>query len=89
MANGNESKNALVKLIGGKRVTIYVYGQDQFGRHVGDIYCGDVFIQVKRKIFSSSHKLLFYCFNSDASNVHLEFPGANAEEWSGMAFQDL
>nr|CAB3488849.1 unnamed protein product [Digitaria exilis] len=45
MANGKESKNALVKLIGGERVTIYVYGQDQFGRHVGDIYCGDVFVQ--------------------------------------------
>jgi endonuclease YncB( thermonuclease family) len=50
MANGNESKNALVKLIGGKRVTIYVYGQDQFGRYVGDIYCDDVFIQVKHKL---------------------------------------
>ncbi|RLM58259.1 hypothetical protein C2845_PM18G13560 [Panicum miliaceum] len=47
MANGNESKNALVKLIGGKRVTIYVYGQDQFGRYVGDIYCDGVFIQEK------------------------------------------
>ncbi|KAG0519711.1 hypothetical protein BDA96_08G009700 [Sorghum bicolor] len=31
MASGKESRNALVKLIGGKRVTIYVYGQDQLG----------------------------------------------------------
>jgi endonuclease YncB( thermonuclease family) len=52
MANGEESKNALVKLIGGKRVTVHVYGQDQFERYVGDIYCDDVFIQVKRKLFS-------------------------------------
>ena len=48
MASGKESRNALVKLIGGKRVTIYVYGQDQFGRYVGDIYCDNVFIQVKK-----------------------------------------
>jgi endonuclease YncB( thermonuclease family) len=37
MANGEESKNALVKPIGGKSVTVHVYGQDQFGRYVGDI----------------------------------------------------
>jgi len=49
MPNGKESKDALVKLIGGKSVTIYVYGQDQFGRYVGDIYCDNVFIQVKHK----------------------------------------
>ncbi|TKW07909.1 hypothetical protein SEVIR_7G338500v4 [Setaria viridis] len=53
MANGKESKNALVKLIGGKRVTIYVYGQDQFGRYVGDIYCDDVFIQ--EQMLKSGH----------------------------------
>ncbi|WVZ87958.1 hypothetical protein U9M48_034530 [Paspalum notatum var. saurae] len=53
MANGKESKNALVKLIGGKRVTIYVYGQDQFGRYVGDIYCDNVFIQ--EQMLKSGH----------------------------------
>jgi hypothetical protein len=89
MANGNESKNALVKLIGGKRVTIYVYGQDQFGRYVGDIYCDGVFIQVKHKLFSSSHNLWLYCFSSYLYNVFLEFTGENAEEWPCMAFQDL
>uniref|UniRef100_A0A0E0MBM1 TNase-like domain-containing protein n=1 Tax=Oryza punctata TaxID=4537 RepID=A0A0E0MBM1_ORYPU len=45
MPYGKESRNALVKLIGGKRVKIYVYGLDQFGRYVGDIYCNNVFIQ--------------------------------------------
>ncbi|CAO2140589.1 unnamed protein product [Urochloa humidicola] len=48
MTYGKESKNALVKLIGKKRVTIYVYGLGQFGRYVGDIYCDNVFVQVKR-----------------------------------------
>ncbi|KAL6905994.1 hypothetical protein ACP4OV_003595 [Aristida adscensionis] len=47
MPYGKESRNALVKLIGGKRVTIYVYEQDQFGRYVGDIYCDNMFIQEK------------------------------------------
>lgn len=56
MANGKESRNALVKLIGGKRVKIYVYEQDQFGRYVGDIYCDNVFIQVKQKLSSSSQQ---------------------------------
>ncbi|XP_039827635.1 probable staphylococcal-like nuclease CAN2 [Panicum virgatum] len=51
--NGKESKDALVKLIGGKSVTIYVYGQDQFGRYVGDIYCDNVFIQ--EQMLKSGH----------------------------------
>ncbi|XP_066356888.1 probable staphylococcal-like nuclease CAN2 isoform X1 [Miscanthus floridulus] len=53
MASGKESRNALVKLIGGKRVTIYVYGQDQFGRYVGDIYRDNVFIQ--EQMLKSGH----------------------------------
>ncbi|XP_062183481.1 probable staphylococcal-like nuclease CAN2 [Phragmites australis] len=53
MPYGEESKNALVKLIGGRSVTIYVYDQDQFGRYVGDIYCDNVFIQ--EKMLKSGH----------------------------------
>ncbi|KAF7048563.1 hypothetical protein CFC21_057309 [Triticum aestivum] len=47
MTYGKESKSALVKLIGGKRTTIHVYGQDQFDLYVGDVYCNGVFIQEK------------------------------------------
>ncbi|XP_021301372.1 probable staphylococcal-like nuclease CAN2 isoform X2 [Sorghum bicolor] len=45
MPYGMEAKKELIKLIGGKSVTIYVYEQDQFGRYVGDIYCDNMFIQ--------------------------------------------
>uniref|UniRef100_A0ACD5UX48 Uncharacterized protein n=1 Tax=Avena sativa TaxID=4498 RepID=A0ACD5UX48_AVESA len=45
MEHGVESRNELVKLIGGKCVTIHVYGTDQYGRYLGDIYCDDIFIQ--------------------------------------------
>lgn len=51
MKYGKESQDALAKLMAGRSVTIYVYGQDQFERYVGDIYCdGGVFIQVKQKL---------------------------------------
>ncbi|KAJ1273755.1 hypothetical protein BS78_05G008400 [Paspalum vaginatum] len=53
MANGEESKNAVVELICGKRVTIHVYEQDQFGRYVGGIYCNNVFIQ--EQMLKSGH----------------------------------
>lgn len=53
MPYGMEAKKELIKLIGGKSVTIYVYEQDQFGRYVGDIYCDNMFIQVKQKLLSS------------------------------------
>ncbi|KAM0911416.1 hypothetical protein ACQ4PT_013493 [Festuca glaucescens] len=45
MQYGKESQDALVKHIAGNSVTVYVYGQDQYNRYVGDIYCGGVFIQ--------------------------------------------
>lgn len=51
MPYGKESRTALVKLIGGKSVKIYVYDLDQFGRYVGDIYCNNLFIQVKHNLF--------------------------------------
>jgi endonuclease YncB( thermonuclease family) len=50
MEYGDESRNELVKLIGGKCVTINVYGTDQYGRYLGDIYCDGIFIQVRQKM---------------------------------------
>ena len=50
MEYGMESKDELVRLIGGKRVSILVYGPDKYGRSLGDIYCDGVFIQVRKKI---------------------------------------
>ncbi|XP_047066947.1 uncharacterized protein LOC124674938 isoform X2 [Lolium rigidum] len=45
MEHGDEARNELVKLIAGKCVTINVYGTDQYGRYLGDIYCDGIFIQ--------------------------------------------
>ncbi|KAK1686260.1 hypothetical protein QYE76_047108 [Lolium multiflorum] len=45
MEHGEEARNELVKLIAGKCVTINVYGMDQYGRYLGDIYCDGIFIQ--------------------------------------------
>ncbi|CAL4904621.1 unnamed protein product [Urochloa decumbens] len=61
MTYGKESKDALVKLIGGKRVTVYVYGLDQFGRYVGDIYCDNVFAQ--EQMLKSGHAWHFKTYD--------------------------
>uniref|UniRef100_A0A0A8YV16 TNase-like domain-containing protein n=1 Tax=Arundo donax TaxID=35708 RepID=A0A0A8YV16_ARUDO len=61
MPYGKESRNALVKLIGGKCVTIYVYEQDQFERYVGDIYCDNVFIQ--EQMLKSGHAWHFKTYD--------------------------
>ncbi|CAM0948223.1 unnamed protein product [Alopecurus aequalis] len=45
MEYGMEARNELVNLIEGKCVMIYVYEKDQYERHIGDIYCGAMFIQ--------------------------------------------
>ncbi|XP_010257001.1 PREDICTED: staphylococcal-like nuclease CAN2 isoform X2 [Nelumbo nucifera] len=45
MPYGKEAKEELVKLVQGKRLTIYVYNEDRYGRCVGDIYCNGLFVQ--------------------------------------------
>ncbi|XBI80232.1 hypothetical protein VPH35_089458 [Triticum aestivum] len=68
MPYGKESKDALVKLIGGKSSRIYVYEQDQFGRYVGDIYCDSVFIQ--EQMLKNGHA--WYFKNYDSRREFLE-----------------
>lgn len=46
MPYGRESKDELSRLVQGKRLKIHVYGDDQYGRCIGDVYCDDIFIQV-------------------------------------------
>lgn len=46
MPYGDEAKEELTKLVQGKCLRILVYGEDQYGRSVGDIYCNGIFVQV-------------------------------------------
>ncbi|CAL9127846.1 unnamed protein product [Musa textilis] len=45
MPYGKEAKAELLKLVEGKPLTIHVYGVDRYGRRVGDVYCGGIFVQ--------------------------------------------
>ncbi|KAJ8461070.1 hypothetical protein OPV22_033996 [Ensete ventricosum] len=45
MPYGKEAKVELLKLVEGKPLKIHVYGVDQYGRRVGDVYCGGIFVQ--------------------------------------------
>ncbi|CAL9770336.1 unnamed protein product [Musa acuminata subsp. burmannicoides] len=45
MPFGKEAKEELVKLVQGKRLKVYAFGDDLYGRCVGDIYCNGVYVQ--------------------------------------------
>ncbi|GKV28216.1 hypothetical protein SLEP1_g37297 [Rubroshorea leprosula] len=45
MPYGKDAKEELVKLVQGKSLRILVYGEDRYGRCVGDVYCNGVFVQ--------------------------------------------
>ncbi|KAF8009752.1 hypothetical protein BT93_J0674 [Corymbia citriodora subsp. variegata] len=45
MPYGNEAKEELAKIIQGKCLRVLVYGEDQYGRSVGDLYCNGLFVQ--------------------------------------------
>lgn len=53
MPYGDEAKEELTNLVQGKCLRILVYGEDQYGRSVGDIYCNGTFVQVLRKMCSN------------------------------------
>ena len=46
MPYGQEAKEELAKLVRGKCLTVLVYGEDRYGRCVGDVYCNGIFAQV-------------------------------------------
>lgn len=60
MPFGKEAKEELVKLVQGKGLKIYVFGDDRYGRCVGDVYCNGVFVQV------STQKTIFFYFKKGA-----------------------
>ncbi|XWS74752.1 hypothetical protein CRYUN_Cryun01aG0024600 [Craigia yunnanensis] len=45
MPYGKEGKEELAKLVQGKCLRVLVYGEDRYGRCVGDIYCNGKFVQ--------------------------------------------
>ncbi|KAF3450081.1 hypothetical protein FNV43_RR06161 [Rhamnella rubrinervis] len=45
MPYGAEAKEELAKLVQGRCLRILVYGEDRYGRSVGDIYCNGIFVQ--------------------------------------------
>ncbi|KAL8251911.1 hypothetical protein R6Q59_035604 [Mikania micrantha] len=45
MPYGKEAKDELVKMIDGKCLTILVFGEDHYGRFVGDVYCNGILVQ--------------------------------------------
>ncbi|GAB4832015.1 arginine permease [Ancistrocladus abbreviatus] len=45
MPYGEEAKEELAKLVQGKCLKVLVYGEDRYGRSVGDVYCNNIFVQ--------------------------------------------
>ncbi|KAF3948240.1 hypothetical protein ACB098_06G135600 [Castanea mollissima] len=45
MPYGKEAKEELTKIVQGKCLRVLVYGEDRYGRCVGDIYCNGKFVQ--------------------------------------------
>lgn len=46
MPYGKEAKMELTKVLQGKSLRVLIYGEDRYGRCVGDIYCNGIFVQV-------------------------------------------
>ncbi|KAL0003457.1 hypothetical protein SO802_017238 [Lithocarpus litseifolius] len=45
MPYGKEAKEEMTKIVQGKCLRVLVYGEDRYGRCVGDIYCNGKFVQ--------------------------------------------
>lgn len=62
MPFGKEAQEGLLKIVKWKSLKVLVYGEDQYGRCVGDIYCNGVFVQVIKVYSLSFPKLRFNWF---------------------------
>jgi endonuclease YncB( thermonuclease family) len=60
MPYGKEAKEALLKLVQGKCLKVFVYEEDRYGRCVGDIYCDGVFVQVDYYLRHARVLLVFF-----------------------------
>lgn len=45
MPYGKQAKEELANLVQGKSLRVLIYGEDRYGRYVGDIYCNGIFAQ--------------------------------------------
>ncbi|GLT31532.1 hypothetical protein SLA2020_062630 [Shorea laevis] len=59
MPYGDEAKEELVNLVQGKCLRVLVYGEDKYGRTIGDVYCNGIFVQeaMLKKGFAWHHKV--------------------------------
>lgn len=62
MPYGKEAKIELTKAVQGKSLRVLVYGEDRYGRCVGDIYCNGIFVQVFI-IYMLVHFSYIYIYN--------------------------
>jgi hypothetical protein len=46
MPYGKEAKEELTNILQGNCLRVLVYGEDQYGRYVSDLYCNGKFVQV-------------------------------------------
>ncbi|XP_056169452.1 staphylococcal-like nuclease CAN1 isoform X3 [Syzygium oleosum] len=54
MPYGKEAKDELAKIVEGKCLRVLVYGEDRYGRSVGDVYCKGNFVQFQFFLDNSS-----------------------------------
>jgi hypothetical protein len=87
MPYGKEAKEELTNILQGNCLRVLVYGEDQYGRCVSDLYCNGKFVQV---LFLST--LISFLPVSKNELNHLSFltlSGINAQERVCMALPSL
>lgn len=86
MPFGKEAQQELLKIVQWKSLKVLVYGEDQYGRCVADLYCNGIFVQVT--------KVLIYLFPSAMIKpcknwLSVSYVGSNAKERSCLALRSL
>ena len=86
MPYGKEAKEELTKIVQGKCLRVLFYGEDRYGRCVGDIYCNGKFVQV----LILTTLVFFGPVNTELTYFSfLILPGINAQERVCMALHSL
>lgn len=86
MPFGKEAQAGLLKIVQWKSLKVLVYGEDQYGRCVADLYCNGLFVQV---VYYSLPSLYGYDKTMLNKPVSCLYVGGNAKERSCLALLSL
>jgi endonuclease YncB( thermonuclease family) len=82
---GQKSKEALADLVFGKEVRIETHGKDRYGRTIGDVYVGEIFVNEKMVEDGWAWNYVKYSKSQRLADLEKQARAAKRGVWAGKS----